>query len=404
MRKFVYGLIIFTVFILAVVFGRNYIVYPGTISGVSSFDAVDGALTPFKNFTRGEVLSVVSEEQQEIGDDMVQRTQSLEVELRSGPDAGKKVQVLHQEIPNDFDVSKIRAGDELLLGYVDTEDEQEYVVVDRYRLPGLIAFVGVFFALVLFFARWRGFTSLVGLCFSLAVIVFFMAPNIALGRNPLLIAFISALCIILVSTFLAHGLRVRTLLSVLSMIITLGIAQGLAVLAVYALHLFGTGSQDATYLQAVLYGMVDLRGVLLAGIVVGTLGVLDDVATTQTASVEEIHKANRALNIRELYARGASVGREHVAALVNTLVLAYASVALPVILLLTLHSGQPFWVIINSEAMVEEIVRTLVGSIAIVLAVPISTFLAAYVFGRNVKEQVEVIVREEVIVAQEIKS
>jgi uncharacterized membrane protein len=368
---------------------KYYAVLPGSIQTISSFDAVEGSLTPFNSFTKAVVTSVVSEQEQDVDEGIIQRTQMLMVVPRSGPDAGTTVEIMHQEISNTFGANKILPGDTVVMGLISNEVRQEYVIVDRYRLPGLIVVVAAFFALVLFFARWRGFASLAGLLFSLAVIIFFVAPNIALGKNPLVVAYISALLIVFVSTFLAHGFKRRTVVAVVSMVFTLGIAQGLAVVAVHGLRLFGTGSHDAMYLQSVLMGLVDLRGILLAGIIIGALGVLDDVATTQTATIEEIHKANPLLGFRELYRRGASVGTEHIAALVNTLVLAYTSVGLPVVLLLTLNSGQPFWVIINSEIMVEEIVRTLIGSTAIVLAVPIATLFAAYVFGKKSHAVVE---------------
>jgi uncharacterized membrane protein len=164
-------------------------------------------------------------------------------------------------------------------------------------------------------------------------------------------------------------------------LITLGISVFVAVKIVSWTHLFGTGSEDALLLQS-LSGNVNLRGLLLGGMILGLLGVLDDVTTGQAAIVEELRDANPALSVKELYRRGLSVGREHITSLINTLFLAYTGATLPLFLLFTLNQGQPFWMIVNSEQISDEIVRTVVGSSCLILAVPITTLLAAYFFGK----------------------
>jgi len=143
-------------------------------------------------------------------------------------------------------------------------------------------------------------------------------------------------------------------------------------------QLLGLGSEEAMFLQLDPSLTLNLQGLLLSGIIIGTLGVLDDVTASQAAVVDEISKANESLGFKELYKRGLSVGHEHIAALVNTLFLAYAGAALPLFLLFYINKTQPLWVILNGELIAEEIVRTMVGSSALVLAVPITTALAAY--------------------------
>lgn len=200
---------------------------------------------------------------------------------------------------------------------------------------------------------------------------------------------IGALVIALFSIYLAHGLNRRTTIALISTLLTLGIASGLAILFVKAGKLFGLGSEEAFYIQQ-LGSLADLnlQGLLLGGIILGALGVLDDITTAQTAAVYEIKRANSALTVRELYNRGISVGREHISSLVNTLFLAYAGASLPLFLFFTVGgSTQPLWVTLNSEFIAEEVVRTLVGSIALMLAVPITTFLAANYFGNRPVEQ-----------------
>ena len=166
----------------------------------------------------------------------------------------------------------------------------------------------------------------------------------------------------------------------LSSILSLGLAVAVDLLFVYLAKLSGAGTEEAFYLQ---FGSTsfNLKGILLGGIILGVLGVLDDVTTGQVAAVEEIHLANTSFKFKELYKRGLSVGREHIASLVNTLVLAYVGVSFPLLLLYNSQKLQPFWLVINSNFMAEEIVRTLVGSVVLVVAVPLTTFLAAMFYS-----------------------
>jgi len=147
-------------------------------------------------------------------------------------------------------------------------------------------------------------------------------------------------------------------------------------------RLFGMGTEEAFYVQMGLLENIDLKGLLLGGIIIGALGVLDDVTTGQAAAVDEIHKANPTLPFIELYRRGLSVGREHITSLVNTLALAYIGAGLPLLLLFTTNTVQPLWVAMNAESIVEEIIRTLVGSTTLIFAVPITTALMAHILKR----------------------
>jgi hypothetical protein len=191
---------------------------------------------------------------------------------------------------------------------------------------------------------------------------------------------------ILSTTILMHpfpNANHRTSIALASTLLALGFSVGLAAAFVRLASLFGTGSEAAFYLQYGGYQMLNLRGLLLGGIIVGTLGVLDDITTAQVATVEEISIADPRLSFAELYRRGLSVGREHIASLVNTLALAYAGASLPLFLIFSINKVQPIWVILNGEPVAEEFVRTLVGSSGLIIAVPISTWLAAYFFSRR---------------------
>ena len=162
----------------------------------------------------------------------------------------------------------------------------------------------------------------------------------------------------------------------------------LAVVFVDIAKLFGTGSEDAYFLKIGLLANINLKGLLLGGIIFGAVGVLDDVTTAQTAAVDEISKANKKLGFKDLFSKGISVGKEHISSLVNTLVLAYVGSSFPLLLLFSLNNDVPVWVKYNSEFIVEEVVRTLIGSTTLVLAVPIATFIAAYFISRKSKNPV----------------
>jgi uncharacterized membrane protein len=183
--------------------------------------------------------------------------------------------------------------------------------------------------------------------------------------------------------FIAHGFNQRTKLSVLSTVLSLVLAVSLSYLFISLTQLFGLGQSDAFALQAGFLGNIDLRGLLLGGLIIALLGILDDVTTTQTAAIEELAKANPNLTKTELFLAGMSVGREHIASLINTLILVYVGASLPLFLLIVAATDQPLWVLLNSEYMAEEIVRALSGSVALILAVPISSVLAAGFYQKS---------------------
>jgi len=209
-----------------------------------------------------------------------------------------------------------------------------------------------------------------------------MTPAILKGYDPLLVAVLGCLAITFVSLYLSHGFNKRISIAVLSTALTLGVAYILDLAFVNFAGLSGTGTEEAFYLQFAAQ-TINMRGLLLAGILLGVMGVLDDITTAQSAAVDELHQANPALSFIELYKRGLSVGREHIASLINTLVLAYVGVSFPLILLFTLNKPQPLWLTLNSNFIAEEVVRTLVGSSALIIAVPVTTFFAAYFFSRK---------------------
>ncbi|HUG65169.1 MAG TPA: YibE/F family protein [Gaiellaceae bacterium] len=238
----------------------------------------------------------------------------------------------------------------------------------------------VFAALVLVLSRWQGLRSLVGVLGSLVVIVYFVVPAILDGGSPVGVALVGALLVMFLTIPLTHGVGPKTLAACLGTASALGLTLLVADLATSSARLTGLGSEEGAYLRVAATD-VSLSGLLVAGMVIAALGVLDDLTVSQSSTVFALKAANPALTTRELFSRGLVVGRDHVAATVNTLVLAYAGASLPILLIFSL-GGWSFRGAVTSEVVAAELVATMVGSIGLVAAVPVTTGLAAFLATR----------------------
>lgn len=331
-------------------------------------------------YSRGEVIDV-SEDTQTIAGQTI-TTQKLKVKITSGEEKGKEVTTQFGGLFSSSD-QKMKKGDRVAISKVTANGQDQYSVADHYRLPAIFGLVALFVVAILIFGRWRGATSLLGLGISIVVIIQFLIPQILSGKNPLLFSIITAIFLAVITLYLAHGFKKRTTASVISTVGTLLLASGMSVVAVYLTHLFGRGTNETFSLQFTSGAAVDLRGLLMGGMIIGTLGILDDITIGQAAALDELKKANPKFTFRDLVKRGISLGQEHIASLVNTLVLVYAGASLSLLLLLKVGASEPLWLIVNSEYFAEEIVRTLIGSLTLIFAVPIATFVSAYIFTRE---------------------
>ncbi|MEU9554458.1 YibE/F family protein [Streptomyces fumanus] len=257
----------------------------------------------------------------------------------------------------------------------------QYSVADVDRRFPLALLAGIFALAVVVVGRLRGVMALVSLAISFLVLNFFILPAILQGSNPLLVAVIGSSAIMLIALYLCHGLSARTSVAVLGTLVSLLLIGVLGSLFIGWAALTGN-TDDNTGLIHGLYPTIDMSGLLLAGVIIGSLGVLDDVTVTQTSAVWELHQANPSLGRRGLYRAGIRIGRDHIASVVNTLVLAYAGAALPLLLLFSIAQSS-VGTVANSELVAEEIVRTLVGSIGLVASVPVTTALAALVVSAD---------------------
>ncbi|MFC0004927.1 YibE/F family protein [Micromonospora siamensis] len=314
---------------------------------------------------------------------------TVTVRVEQGPDAGREVET---PLPAGPGAPEVAAGDEIVLvKLADPADpsESSYQIAEHQRGAPLVWLVVVFAAAIVAFGRWRGLAALGGLAASFAVLLGFVLPGISAGRSPLLVAVTGSALIMFVVLYLTHGVTAQTSVAVLGTLGSLVLTGVLGTLATAATHLTGYGSEDATTLS-MFQQDVDLHGLLLAGIVIGSLGVLDDVTVTQAATVTELAHANPGLSRRQLYRAATRVGRAHIASTVNTIVLAYAGASLPLLLLLVADS-RPVGQILTSEFMAQEIVRSAVATLGLIAAVPLTTGLAALVTtaGRDTDDPVD---------------
>jgi len=309
----------------------------------------------------------------------------ITAKLLDGPQRGRDVTVTGPMLFGDAAARRMPIGSEVLL-VKDKTDGNQYAFLARWYMPGIATLFIVLLVLVVVIGAWRGITSLFGLAISVGILAIFVIPSIVAGHNALITCIQGAVLITLVSVFIAHGFNKRTTVAFFGSILTLGAVVGLTALASY---ITGTSEIIDEASVGLLYAAhpVNISGLLTGGVIIASLGALFDITTGQAATVDEIHKADRKQSGVQLFWKGMSVGREHIAALINTLALVYVGVALPSIVTTIVlnqenHYRAPLLVNLNTETIAEEVMRTAVASIGMLLALPITTWLAAYVLPR----------------------
>lgn len=278
--------------------------------------------------------------------------------------------------------SFLSVGDGIEVTSYETESgEVVFSFFDFDRDGPMLWLVALFVMAVLLLGRWRGLGALAGLAFSLRVIVMFTLPAVLDGAKAVSVALTTAALIAFAALFLAHGFEAGTAVALLSTFASLVVTAVLAWMFVAATNLTGLTDESSIMLGGLADG-IDPRGILLAGVVIGALGVLDEVTATHVSVVWELKRIRPELRTRELVRPALSVGRDHISSTVNTLFLAYAGAALPLLLLFT-EAGQGFGGVVSREIVATEVVRALVGSVGLVASVPIATWLAAIVVAED---------------------
>ncbi|MCA1835242.1 MAG: YibE/F family protein, partial [Actinobacteria bacterium] len=301
---------------------------------------------------------------------------SLNVLLTDGDSPGVMIQ---QVLPDEPSTPHFTAGDDIVLGYTggNPSEAESYQIQDFQRGGSMLWLVALFAAAVLLLGRWRGLASLLALGFSFLLLAIYLFPAILTGASPVVVGVLAASMIMFGVLYLTHGFSAQTSSAVLGTVLSLALIGVLGTAFSAATRLTGLDDDTAKLIGVLGHG-IDTRGLLLAGMVIGALGVLDDVTVTQTSAVWELRRANPELGFRALYTSALRIGRDHISSAVNTLALAYTGAALPVLLIFAL-SGQGFGTMVTTQDIAQEVVRALVGSIGLVAAVPITTAIAALV-------------------------
>lgn len=328
---------------------------------------------------KARVVEVVSQEERLVpGTEVHSIYQKIQAEILSGSDLGKMVM-----IENDFlqlsegEVFFVNRNTSALDGIV------SYTVKDPNRLPVLIFFGTLFLICTVVFGGIQGLRGLISLAISLFLILHVLLPGILGGYSALWLSVSVSALIITLGSYITHGFNRTTSAAVVGMLATVALTSGLAYMAVQWGRLSGFSSDEAVYLNISTSGSIDFVGLLLGGILIGLLGVLYDAAIGQAVSVEELHRAAPHLPRRSIYARALRIGREHIGALVDTLAIAYVGVSLPLLLLFSTVVSESFGITLNRELFATEILRTLIGSIGLILTVPITTALSTCILVRK---------------------
>ncbi|MFP5319606.1 MAG: YibE/F family protein [Acidimicrobiia bacterium] len=330
-----------------------------------------GALVELETATVGTVELVPCSQ----GPQAVGRCQRADIRITSGPDDGETYELDISMGPGN---PTLERGDRIVVGRSpDPSLGAVYYFSDYQRRAPLLLLAGLFAVVVIAIGRVRGVTALLGLVVTFAILIKFILPALLEGKSPLLVAIVGSAAVMFVILYLAHGVNAQTTTALLGTLVSLVLIAVLAGWFVEAARMVNLGSEEATFLQ-VSASQVDLRGLLLGGILIGSLGVLNDVTVTQASAVWALRAADPTAPARHLYRSAMRIGRDHIASTVDTLVLAYAGASLPLLLLFTLAS-RPVGDVLTGELMAEEILRTLIGSVGLVASVPITTGLAALV-------------------------
>jgi uncharacterized membrane protein len=325
---------------------------------------------------RARVISIAEEGQVDYNG-MPQTYQVAEVEIMEGEFQNARVFMdfgRTQIMPDDY---VLAVGDEILVsvGVSLVNQTTDAYFIDFVRGRAILLIFVLFVVVAFLVGRWTGLRSLLGMLIGLGVIVFFIIPQIAGGANPVLVSIIGSIIFLGLSLYLVYGWKPMTHAAVISMALALSITGALSFIFIRLARLTGFGNEDMMFLMQQSQIPIDMRGILLAGIIIGSLGVLDDLVVGQSSSVFQLHAANPALSFKELFARAMTIGRDHVSASVNTLVLAYAGESLPMLLLFSITNVN-LGMAINVSYIAEEIVRALAGTIGLFISIPIATALA----------------------------
>jgi uncharacterized membrane protein len=354
------------------------LIFFGTASAQSVFNEVQETV-------KAQVLEILSESEREIiGTGATTTVQKVRIEFLEGAKVGMVTTF-------DNDIVTLRPKDTIFVSRLEYMDGYEEVVFrDVERRSQLLFIALIMVVLVILFAGWQGVRSLLSLVLSMLAILFILVPALLAGYSPAWVSLGVSAAILSIILFLTHGVRPHVVIAFLGTLSAVAVTCLMAAWSVGSLRLTGFTDDATVFLNFATGGGLDFAGLLLGGMIIGLLGVLDDVAITQASVVHELRRANSSLSMIELYKRAIAVGRDHIGSLVNTLALAYVGASLPLVLLFA-RANSDWWLAINQEIIAAELLRIIVGSIGLILAVPFTTYIAAWYFKDKIlEEKVEV--------------
>lgn len=374
MNKTTRNFLFYTVFIVVGAFGLLYFLprlSPSSLSTKYTIGMSEGTV-------RAQITEILEEGEITLGE-TTQTYRLLRVRVLEGEWEGLEFEIDYGQRQIRPPGSLPEVGEEVLITIgQDQNNVLTAYFTDFVRARPVWILLATFAVFSVIISGWKGVRGLIGMGFSLVVILYYILPNILQGKDPVLVSVTGAFVLLASTLYLVYGWTLKTHAAVLGTFISLILTGLMADYFVNLTRLTGFGSEDALFLIQAQDVQINLRGLVLGGMLIGALGVLDDLVITQASVVFEIHHTDPGLKFRWLFQRAMRVGQDHVAATVNTLVLAYAGAALPTLLLFSI-SGTAFSQLINLEFVTEEVVRTLVGSLGLFASVPITTGLACWV-------------------------
>ncbi len=362
-------------------FIAGFLMFPFWVSAsINVESATNITELPASTVFKAEVVRVLEEQDKTRADGQVYQQQNV---LLRGVDGEYKDKEITYYGIGELDVLgaiNVEEGDKVLvLASPDMDGNTNFYVTEHVRTSGLLWLALIFAGLVLLVGKKQGGKSLIALVISFAIIMFMVLPLILRGYNPILISVTGSILILAINIYLTWGIKLKAHIAVVSIVLSLAATGVLAVIFTEVTKLTGATGEDLMFLLNIGGFTVDFKGLLLAGMILCTVGVLDDVIISQISAVEQIKIASHHLTTGQLFIRTLRIGVDHLSSMTNTLFLAYAGAALPLLLLFNVKQ-EPFLSfsqIINNELIATEIVRTLVASIGLTLAVPFSTLIAA---------------------------
>ena len=336
--------------------------------------------------------SIAQENLNQVPDPYYTPTEELKMEGLVLED-GKKVEVTTGEKTgqtletgqsfNSPNAPAFKTGDKVKVSlYKNPDGTEQIFITDYIRTSPLFLLFIIFIVLVLVVGKKQGVGAIAGMAVSFAILFLFIVPQITNGTNPVWVTLIGVLFILPVTFYLSHGANRKTTIALVATFLSVCFTSLLALLFINSAKISGYANEQAGFIQFSRGGTFDIQGLLFAGIVISVLGILDDVTVSQASIVNELRKDSPNSKVWDIYKKAMNVGRDHISSVVNTLILVYTGASLPLLVLFT-DNSIGFSEAINNEIVAEEVVKTLVASIGLIISIPLTTLLAAYFLNRK---------------------